>query len=925
MRLGAWAALGIAACGFGCVPRRDVPPEVHSLRHQLGRKTIVVPVWTHEVADELAAHAADYVGKTLVAERACLDLRGELRIGKDTCHFPLCGGGSAVARTADVPAGLRAWTGAPLKLRGVLQAPPGQAEEGQRPPGPVIRLQSLDFAHPLELAFVEVERGKDATWLVAHVENYRGEGARATLEVRFDTFRERQRLPALAPGEATAARVRLFGPSEPPWATWPPEKRSLSLLCDDGSAVRVDIGKWLEGPPESLLDLGYDFAPPGNAVMALSADTPDGEVERLAALELRSYLAQFSDANIEPREPDAEEPLPAGQPLIVVGTARNNKLAAELVRQAGLEGRLRELGGDGYLLKSLRHADRPAILVAATAPRGVVYGVYALLERYGVRFSMQGARLPPRAPFRVPDLDEARTPLFAHRLLVAAAPEAAGPGQPPAVRASQWHWLSMIDLAAKNRFSEVVFPLDGLDATFGYEPKRSRAALFPFEIDPPYSCLAEAYLAHQRGLGVLADYARRRGIALTFARRAPDGKLCRAAPPACATAGLPSRAPTVGQADRGTGQVIEVLEDPGDFLGLARVEEAAEAAAKLLAAKADTIALPWRRGAGARASFLARFAWDRSLTPEAHFRAWAATLCEGEAADKLAKAILESDRLDADILAAAPRPFGLGVPILLPAEEGDLACNWAALRARAASAAIAAQVKDLKGQGQKLRGLQARIEPVHAAFREALGTVSPPWEGPLFEAAPAAQRSERISEAIYMFRALLGALASVQEGALAYYAGLAEPGEALPQLNLACTKWRKARRILLWVAGRGAPGDSAPALLRLAEQLREQAAWLAELLGPAAEAEPVARLTLTGSDAVAHLFRTRQEDILAVYKLAGEETVQLRLNAQEARVFRRGQPPKAVRAQGGLFLVSLTTTPTFIATRRAAWPGQPPP
>lgn len=901
--------LGLVVCGIGCAPRRDLSPGARSLRGQLARRTITVPVWGEDVAAELASNAHDYAGKTLAVERAYLDPRGTLRIGKDLSQFPLAGGGTALVPTPGVPPWLRAWTAAPLKLRGVLQ-PPRQGDENRPAPDLVVRAESIDFAHPLELACVQVERGKEATWLVAHVENYRGEGARATVELRFADATARQRLPAIAPGGAATVRLKLFDSAPPEWLRLPPERRSLRLVFDDGSATSVDVGKWLEGPADSLLDWGYSFTPPASAVMALSADKPEAELERFAALELRSYLAQFTDANIEPREPEAQEALPT-LPLLVVGTARYNALAAQLIRQAGLEARLRELGPEGYLLKSLQHGGQPALLVTAATPRGLVYGVYALLEHYGVRFSMFGARLPARTAFRILDVDEARGPLFARRSLVAEGAEPTAPA-----RWSQWQWLAMIDLAAKNRFNEVVFPLDGFEGTFAYEPGRSRAAVFPFEVSPPHSCLAEALLAHQRGLAVLADYARRRGIDVAFARRSPGGALLRVAAPACLTGWTPPE---------GIGQPVAVLDDPGDFLGLARVEETARAAGALLEGKAPAIAAPYRSGAMARVSFLARFAWDAAWTPEAHFRRWAATLCEGEAADKLAKAVLEGDRLDEDILAAVPKPFGLGAPLVLPVEERDLACDWGALRARATGAAVGAQLQELKTQGRKLRELQARLEPLYAAFREALGAVAPPWEGPLFETAPAAQRGDRIAEAMNRFRALLGALASVQEATLAYYAGLAEPAEALPQLVVAAGKYRKARRILQWVLSRVPHSEMAPTLAALADGLREQAGRLGEWLGPAAEAEPGARLTLAGSDAIVHLLRTRGEDIFAAYKLAGEEVVHLRLGTTEARVFRRGQPPKTLRAEGGVFLLAVSTVPTYVVVKRAAWPGQPAP
>lgn len=905
MRRAIFVATGILLAGIGCLPRQEVPQDVSSLRQQVRKKTILVPVWSREVAEELAAGASAYAGKELEIAVAHLDPRGELRHEKEFYRLPLAGGGCAIVPTAAVPPWLRGWTSAPLKLRGVLH-PPRSEEAGQSFRYPLLRVHSIDFAHPLELACVQVERTHDGTWLIAHVENYRAEGARATVELRFGDVRERHRLPAVEPGGATSLRLKLFGPTAPRWAELPPEQRALRLLFDDGTAIQVDIGKWLEGPPDSLLDLGYTFSPPGNGVLMLSADKPEAELERFAALELRSYLAQFTDANLEPREPDAEEPLPA-QPLLVVGTAAHNKMAAELIRQGGLEERVRNLGEEGYLLKTTRQGDRPALLVTSAAPRGIVNGVYALLERFGVQFSMMGAHLPARVAFRLPELDESRNPLFPSRILVASGPEATW-----AARWSQWQWLAMIDLAAKNRFNEIVFPLDGLEATFVYEPKRSRGAIFPFEVTPPYNCLAEAYLAHQRGLAILADYAQRRGLALTFARLGADGKLRRVAPPAC----LPQK-----HAPRDVGQPIEVLADPGDLLALPRVEEMASTAAALLEAKAIGFAVPYRRGAGARASFIARFAWDKSLTPESHFRRWTGSLCEGQAADKLAKALLEIDRLDGDILAATPKPFGIGAPLLFPVEEGDLACDWATLRARATSEATALEIKALRDQGQRLRDVQARLEPIYAAFREALGTLPPAWEPSLLEAAPTAQRSERISEGLVMFRALLGALAAVQEGAMAYNAGLSQPADALPQFALAATKLRKAQRILAWLQSRATDSDILPTLVAVGDRIREQVGRLNEWLGPAAEADTGTRLTLQGSDAVVHLFRTRGEDIFAAYKLSGSETVQLRLNTQDARLFRRGQPPAAVRAEGGLFILSLDAVPTYLVARRAAWPG----
>jgi hypothetical protein len=682
----------------------------------------------------------------------------------------------------------------------------------------------------------------------------------------------------------------------------------MRLLFDDGTQVEVDLGKWLAEPSTAVLVWGYDFRPPGNAVMALSADRPEAELERFAALELRSYLRLFTDANIEPREPEAKEPLPA-QPLLVIGTAQHNPLAATLAREAGIEERVRSVGPDGFVLKSLRHNGQPTLLVTANTGRGLVNGVYGLLQHYGVRFTFVGTRFPAHAALRVPDVDEARSPVFARRELVAS-----GPTPDSTARWSQGDWISMFDLAARNRFNEVVFPLDGLEAAFTYEPHKAQSAIFPFDVGP-YSCLAEAYLAHQRGLGVLADYARRRGLDLSFAHRNAESKLAVAAPPPC----LPGAKPPSE-----LGKTLDVIEDPGDVLGLGRASEAAQKADQLLKAKSQTLAVPFRRGAGARVSFLAQFAWNPSLRPKEFAQAWASTLCEGKAAEQLAEALMALDRIDGDILAAVPKPLGLGTPLTLPVEAEDLACDWARLKARASSEAAVAQVKEAKAQVQKLRDLQQQLEPIQTAYREALGASAPAWEDPLFEDVPAATRSERVAQRIYMLRAFLGALATVHEGTIAYYTGLATPEEALPQFRIASSKYRKARRILVWIA-RGTPGSDMAVLLDAqAEALRVQADRLAELLGPILDVEPAARFQVDGSDAVLYLFRTAREDIYAAYKLSGRDVVPLRLPTSEARMVRGGQPPKTIHAEAGAFLVALDTVPTYIIARRAAWPGMPP-
>ncbi|MFP4055666.1 MAG: hypothetical protein ACLF0G_02220 [Candidatus Brocadiia bacterium] len=897
-------ALGLVVCCAGCPWRQRVHPDVEALRRQRGKAVIALPVWTVDAAEEVASNPGTYVRKTLDIGRVYLDPRSEVRVGERRVTFELRGGGVVVMPRDGVPGRLQEWTGAPLKLRALVH-PPRSGEEDGPAAAPLLRGLSIDFAHPLELAYVEVERRGGEAWLVASVENYRAEPAGATLDLRFGALHARRRIGPVPPGGVVEARVRLFGEPEPRWADFGAQMRRLRLCFQDGSEVAVDIGKWLEAPADALLGLGYTFIPPGDAVLALSADCPEAELERFAALELRSYLAQLTNANIEPREPEAQEPL-GHQPVLVVGTAAHNPLAGALVRQAGLAGQVARAGPEGYVLKSLEHEGRPTLLVASQTGRGLVHGVYGLLRHYGVRFTMRGARLPSLQPFRILDVEETESPVFAVRRLVASGPEPTW-----SARWSQWRWISMIDQAAKNRFNQVVMPLDGLEATFTYSPRLSHRALFPYTVGP-YACVAEAYLAHQRGLAVLADYAGRRGVELVFAHRGSARKLAVAAPPQCLGAERPAD----------LGSPLHVLADPGDFLGMIRVHKTAREARALLDQKTASIAVPYRRGAGARASFVGRYAWDPELTPEAFFHAWASTLCEGEKAAQLAAAVAALDRLSDEVLEAAPHPFGTGPPLVFPVKEEDLACNWQELKARATSERTSRQVAALKDQIGKLEAVQQKLAPIQSDIRAVLSGVAPPWEGPLFEAVPASQRAERITRALGLRRTLFDSLAAVQEGAVAYLSGLAQPADALPRLRVAYTKYREARRELERLLARAEGSDLEPTLDGLVRDLEEQASRLARWLGPASDAEPSARLGVTGSQAVVYRFTKGNQDIYAAYMLAGHEVVHLRLRTEEARLFRRGQPPRTVRAEGGVFLVDLDTVPVYIVARRAPWPGR---
>jgi len=382
----------------------------HAGRLRLLGGPVRLKAWDREAVENILSNPRDYQGRTLQVGLAFMDPRRPLRISTRDCAIPLRGGGVAVAPLEVVPSWLRQWTPAPLRLTARLLPQPAGRFPGRR--RLVLRVERIALAHPLELACVELERRGDGTWLTAWFENLGGETARASLEVRLGGVRLRQEVPPVKPGESAKAEVMVCGRETPRWAELPASRRRLEVTFDNRSRMSLDLAPWLEQTATSILDLGYTYQPPANAVLVLSE--PRAELERFAGLELVSYLSRFTDANIEPREPEGAE-APGKLPVLVVGTPQSNVLAARVVEKADLGSRLAALGDQGYLLKTLALDGEPTLLVTGRTPRGVMRGVYRLLERYGVWFSLSGTRFPPRGKFRLLDVDETGKPLVGRR------------------------------------------------------------------------------------------------------------------------------------------------------------------------------------------------------------------------------------------------------------------------------------------------------------------------------------------------------------------------------------------------------------------------------------------------------------------------------------------------------------------------------
>ena len=213
-------ALGLLSCAIGCRPRQGPPSERQPARLP---DTLLLPVWDLDVAEDVATDPGAYRGKALIIRKAYLDPKRDVQIARGRATFSLRGGGKVLMPADAVPAWLRRWTAAPLTIEARVHPP--RRVLGDAVPAPTLTASFIDFTHPIELAAIRIGRDKEGTWLTAHVENYRGHPAAATLTLRFGTVDETRTLEAVKPGGATQVRLKLFGAHEPAWAELPPEQQ----------------------------------------------------------------------------------------------------------------------------------------------------------------------------------------------------------------------------------------------------------------------------------------------------------------------------------------------------------------------------------------------------------------------------------------------------------------------------------------------------------------------------------------------------------------------------------------------------------------------------------------------------------------------------------------------------------------------------
>ena len=161
------------------------------------------------------------------------------------------------------------------------------------------------------------------------------------------------------------------------------------------------------GNPRSAV---AEEAKPGESGQTMSIEVvvakDAGKLERFAASELQRYAKRLFGATAT----IVETPTAAADGFFFLGTS--GRLPAEAIESKVLPA----LSDQGFLLRKTSHLKKPAMLIVGGSPRAILWGVYELVERYGVTYLLSGDVLPERQQaFAIPTLDQVFEPTFKMR------------------------------------------------------------------------------------------------------------------------------------------------------------------------------------------------------------------------------------------------------------------------------------------------------------------------------------------------------------------------------------------------------------------------------------------------------------------------------------------------------------------------------
>jgi len=152
----------------------------------------------------------------------------------------------------------------------------------------------------------------------------------------------------------------------------------------------------------------------GKARAAIVLDRSANASYQYAASQLQEYLRKLSGVEIRiiPDSQISAQPRP--ETLIFVGGQEINPAIGPIAKKLALN--LDTLKAGGFVIKTGRVKDHPAVVIGGQDGFSTMYGVYDLVERLGVTFLLTGDVVPkPRASLSIPGLDVRKEPAFPRR------------------------------------------------------------------------------------------------------------------------------------------------------------------------------------------------------------------------------------------------------------------------------------------------------------------------------------------------------------------------------------------------------------------------------------------------------------------------------------------------------------------------------
>jgi hypothetical protein len=144
---------------------------------------------------------------------------------------------------------------------------------------------------------------------------------------------------------------------------------------------------------------------PAHSIEVVIAKEADS-LEQFAAAELQRYLKVLFGVSARL----VNKPSPNADCLFPVGTSWRHP-----GRALGME-TFPQLSDQGFLLRKKNWGNRPTLVIAGGSPAAVMWGVYELVERYGVRYLLHGDIFPEtKKEFFLPEIDKVHEPIFRMR------------------------------------------------------------------------------------------------------------------------------------------------------------------------------------------------------------------------------------------------------------------------------------------------------------------------------------------------------------------------------------------------------------------------------------------------------------------------------------------------------------------------------